>query len=622
MSHTTHLDLVVQQHPQNLFFKDKGGKRNQLNFKISLGSHRGLTLLRPIPLKLGLYTEHDAKVEDEDINKKVLWTHKENYDISPDDDVVDIWFRIEKVSSKLGLFKIYVGPGKGAEDVSSYFTQRNNKQPCPPGSVILNGVYSSLIEVRSKVNELGNRPRPMGNNDNNLLDSSTNNLLMTSLGEINEEESALAGAVTQIGEALRHVSSAVTTLEQRISILHKRLAVVEAQISNNNTTTTTTNNRNNNNTVNNSFTGQLQYTDNTGNTVLVNTTNDNADDDENADTVGNGDSDSDAVSEAPYQVQENDYNNSNNDNINNDNTAPLINTPANATIQLHSMNGVLPPTLAAAVAAANTGNHHHHHPTLNTPTGPGSFINQVMQPSAVRMSSPNLMGSPNWGMSITGSPPGLNLGANAISTNNHHNGTTTLSSSANQHSKHAANTNANTHLLHTQHSQTINQMHTTGHHTELPSAVSGGGSPTADPSYVLRSLTVPSTYDALFTAPISNPPIPNLTGLVGHRDSFDYADPSTNELYGHNDNDAVDGNMFDTSTEVDTTGLAARGSNNRRGARKRSIVVEHGVDDVMAAAVLMDGQNANDNSYMSRSIKRGRPGRAYSEISVGNAWDG
>ena len=63
-------------------------------------------------------------------------THKPSYELTPDSPAVEVLFRIEKVSSKIGLFKLYIEPdyGDGAQG--------------PIG-----GVFTDNIEVKSKVND-------------------------------------------------------------------------------------------------------------------------------------------------------------------------------------------------------------------------------------------------------------------------------------------------------------------------------------------------------------------------------------------------------------------------------------------------------------------------------------
>lgn len=72
----------------------------------------------------------------EPFGKKIFVTHKPSYELTPDTPAVEVLFRIEKVSSKIGLFKLYIEPdyGDGAQG--------------PVG-----GVFTDNIEVKSKVND-------------------------------------------------------------------------------------------------------------------------------------------------------------------------------------------------------------------------------------------------------------------------------------------------------------------------------------------------------------------------------------------------------------------------------------------------------------------------------------
>ena len=72
----------------------------------------------------------------EPYGKKIFITHKPSYELSPDTPAVEILFRIEKVSSKIGLFKLYIEPDYG----------ESSQGP-------IGGVFTDNIEVKSKVND-------------------------------------------------------------------------------------------------------------------------------------------------------------------------------------------------------------------------------------------------------------------------------------------------------------------------------------------------------------------------------------------------------------------------------------------------------------------------------------
>jgi hypothetical protein len=95
----------------------------------------GLPLTRPAAC---LHTLPPAPQESStsDPYKRVFVTHRPSYELAPDAPRCEILFRIEKVSSKSGLFKVLIEPDY------------------PDGYVgPLTGVYTHLIEVKSKTND-------------------------------------------------------------------------------------------------------------------------------------------------------------------------------------------------------------------------------------------------------------------------------------------------------------------------------------------------------------------------------------------------------------------------------------------------------------------------------------
>jgi hypothetical protein len=77
-----------------------------------------------------------SSLQGDNYGKKIFVTHKSSYELTAESPAVEILFRIEKVSSKIGLFKLYIEPdyGDGVQGA-------------------IGGVFTDNIEVKSKVND-------------------------------------------------------------------------------------------------------------------------------------------------------------------------------------------------------------------------------------------------------------------------------------------------------------------------------------------------------------------------------------------------------------------------------------------------------------------------------------
>lgn len=83
-----------------------------------------------------MYPLQNSLSGGEPYGKKIFVTHKPSYELTPESPAVEILFRIEKVSSKIGLFKLYIEPDYGDGSLGP-----------------IGGVFTDNIEVKSKVND-------------------------------------------------------------------------------------------------------------------------------------------------------------------------------------------------------------------------------------------------------------------------------------------------------------------------------------------------------------------------------------------------------------------------------------------------------------------------------------
>lgn len=596
--HTSVVNLVSYDQPQPLFFKDKGGKRNQLHFQVGLDPRSKLVLANPLPLKVILYTETEARQDE------VLWCHQESYEIRPGEQSIDVWFRIEKVSSKAGLFKLWVGPNEPGSDERTHFA--NAKQ-----AVVVNGIFSDLIEVRSKVNDVTNKVSrvslPAGINspaqdggNGSVADMREHAAQMADEEEeVQNDELSLPAAVTQLAKAFNDLTSAVSGLEVRLGILHKRLAIVEAA---------TLGTRNRSQSFATVGMGMMDGGYMGGGVHSMGGSSDPSG--PAGSSMPTAHTPAQAVNPQVYIQQRSD--------------SPF--GSVSQTAQLQPLTGTLPPSIAAAASAAAAA--------MPGQGGSGGAI------PTMRMPSPGLMAmsSPGWAAagpiqsvpSSFPSMPGLSLESGAGASTG---GAGAASGQAGEHDQ-GGNDAASASGVE------MDGGAGAGGPSDLPSAVLGGtggsSSPTGgvggDPSFMFRGMSAPSTiYDALFTTPVgAPPPIPVVAGAGSHRDSFDFGDSSAvPQLYGSDvDADGMDAaGMFSDANGNAAGNHAAR----MRGGRKRSMANsgDFGAGDDInmggtssSAAAAAAGMGSSNGGMMAKRPRANSRARAMSEASIGGSVTG